>query len=144
MKIAAAKQKEAIAALHSGASVADCRAFKEAGFRPKAVFRNLQPAHLYEKVRLRCIVFVCACCCCAQKHLRMQQRQAGWLSGLSIVCAVASLTCHKGNSYSHITRFNTTPQALRYEPGTHIVKSGALATSSGVLNSTASIVSCPA
>jgi hypothetical protein len=85
MKIAAAKQKEAIAALHSGASVADCRAFKEAGFRPKAVFRNLQPAHLYEKVRLRCIVFVCVraaavhkstCACSSDRQAGSQGSQS--------------------------------------------------------------------
>lgn len=88
MKIAAAKQKEAIAALHSGASVADCRAFKEAGFRPKAVFRNLQPAHLYEKVRLRCIVFVCVCvlllCTKALAHAAATGRLA--LRALNRVC----------------------------------------------------------
>eukprot|EP00882_Tetradesmus_deserticola_P000750 GHRQ01000819.1.p2 GENE.GHRQ01000819.1~~GHRQ01000819.1.p2 ORF type:complete len:103 (+),score=30.10 GHRQ01000819.1:130-438(+) len=70
MKMAAAQQKEALGASTDKAVIDACKAFKEAGFKPKLVFRNLPPSHLYEK-------------------------------------------------------------ALRYEPGTHIVKSGALATSSG-------------
>eukprot|EP00878_Enallax_costatus_P016223 GHUV01017016.1.p1 GENE.GHUV01017016.1~~GHUV01017016.1.p1 ORF type:complete len:595 (+),score=193.05 GHUV01017016.1:226-2010(+) len=68
MKSAAAKQKEVTGV--QSLSVDNCKAFKESGFHPKMVYRNLPPSHLYEK-------------------------------------------------------------ALRYEPGTHIVKSGALATSSG-------------
>jgi hypothetical protein len=29
-----------------------CKSMKEAGFKPKMVYRNLPPSHLYEKVRL--------------------------------------------------------------------------------------------
>ncbi|WIA19057.1 hypothetical protein OEZ85_003713 [Tetradesmus obliquus] len=70
MKAAAQQQRDALGLNADKAVIDACKAFKEAGFKPKMVFRNLPPSHLYEK-------------------------------------------------------------ALRYEPGTHIVKSGALATSSG-------------
>jgi hypothetical protein len=53
MKMAAAQQKEALGASTDKAVIDACKAFKDAGFKPKLVFRNLPPSHLYEKVRNR-------------------------------------------------------------------------------------------
>lgn len=53
MKMAAMQQKEALGASTDKAVIDACKAFKEAGFKPKLVFRNLPPSHLYEKVRKR-------------------------------------------------------------------------------------------
>jgi hypothetical protein len=52
MKVAALQQKEALGANADKAVIDACKAFKEAGFKPKMVFRNLPPSHLYEKVRI--------------------------------------------------------------------------------------------
>lgn len=50
MKVAALKQKESVAGHSDKGVIEQCKAFKEAGFKPKMVYRNLPPSHLYEKV----------------------------------------------------------------------------------------------
>lgn len=52
MKAAAQQQRDALGLNADKAVIDACKAFKEAGFKPKMVFRNLPPSHLYEKVRI--------------------------------------------------------------------------------------------
>jgi hypothetical protein len=63
MKVAAQQQKEALGLNADKAVIDACKAFKEAGFKPKMVFRNLPPSHLYEKVRshqpCKCAQWLC-------------------------------------------------------------------------------------
>lgn len=166
MKLAAAQQKEAItvslraaAALPaprmaadqrcrppsqlSGASVSAImdrsKAFKESGFKPKMVYRNLPPSHLYEKVR--------AACTCRQpperpadartmrNRLVMRTRRVLMRQRAPRSPAAAPQTrrrCRRPPAHQLLPgRPDPRTQALRYEPGTHIVKSGALSTTSG-------------
>jgi hypothetical protein len=156
MKMAAAQQKESLGASTDKAVIDACKAFKEAGFKPKLVMRNLPPSHLYEKVRTRhnskrapwlCDSYYGTrnCAILAWPRLAVTQtaassrenydavsrRSGSMLSGCNAVLCLGDTTDNPSAPVSQWLPCVLLLQALRYEPGTHIVKSGALATSSG-------------
>ena len=120
-------------------------AMSDAGLKPTVVYHNLSPAVLYEKVRaasqpvsvlctlisdaVRVRAWGCTACSLGSPLGRAASMAASHLR-------VCRCTCHWSRPVRH--RFaqwtalqSCSLQALAYEPGSHLVSSGALATLSG-------------
>ncbi len=145
-----------------GARTTFLSAMSDAGLKPTVVYHNLTPAELYEKVRLKCFVFLflpppppvrrrsrCGTQCSLHPILGISAAGAmifllAWFGSMRRQRSARKPLKHRtfASKYSveslllsawHLVRHDGCPraQALLYEPGSHLVSSGALATLSG-------------